>query len=318
MNQPMIGPSRVSPIGLGLWPIAGMTTLGTSESDSLATIQAALDAGINHLDTAWCYGVDGISERLLGRAVRGCREGLVIATKCGIQWAADGTRINNATPERLRWECEDSLRRMNLDVIDLLYLHSADGRTPIEQCAAALADLQQQGKCRMAGVSNLSLADLQAFHAVCPVAAVQYRYNLLQREIETAILPWCRERRIAVVVYWPLMKGLLAGRMRRDWQFDPADSRLKYPVFQPPEWEWNQQLLDRLDPIASRAGATIAQLVLGWTIRREGITVALCGAKRPWQIGESAAAMNCRFPEGIWDEVEAAVEARRQCRAATG
>jgi aryl-alcohol dehydrogenase-like predicted oxidoreductase len=309
-RRPLGGGLSVTPVGLGLWPIAGMTTLGTTDKDSLATIRAAIDAGINFFDTAWCYGTDGISERLLGQATRDCRDRVVVATKCGIHWAGDGSRINDASPRRLRAESAESLQRLGVECVDLLYLHSADGRTPVAESAGELGRLREEGRCHLVGASNLSFADLQQFHATTPLAAVQYRFNLLQREIGAAIIPWCRERGIAVVVYWPLMKGLLAGKLRRGWQFDPADRRLDYPMFRSPEWDWNQDLLDELETIAIAERVTIAQLVVGWTIRQSGITAALCGAKRPGQIEETAAVQNQFLSPAALAAVEAAAVRR--------
>jgi aryl-alcohol dehydrogenase-like predicted oxidoreductase len=244
--------------------------------------------------------------------LRGRREEAVVATKCGIHWAADGARINDASPARLRAESAESLQRLGLESVDLLYLHSADGKTPVAESAGELARLRDEGRCALVGASNLSYADLQQFHEVCPLAAVQYRYNLLQRELDAEIIPWCREREIAVVVYWPLMKGLLAGKMRRDWQFDPADRRLEYPMFRAPEWNWNQDLLDELEQIAAGEGVSIAQLVVGWTIRQPGITSALCGAKRPDQIVETAAALKQSLSPAAIAAVDAAAVRRLQ------
>lgn len=300
----------VTPVALGLWPIAGMTTLDVHPADSLATIDAAIGEGINFFDTAYCYGTDGISERMLGTALAGRRGHCVVATKCGIHWAEDGSRVNDASPERLKLEAETSLRRLQMDSVDLMYLHSADGRTPVAESAGALLELKTRGLTRAVGISNLSPDDLVAFHSVCPVSVVQYRYNLLQREIETAIIPWCLREQVAVVAYWPLMKGLLAGKIRRDWRFDPRDKRLQYPMFNPPEWEWNQALLDRLDSIARDSECSLPELVVGWTIQRPGITAALCGARRPGQIAESAGALKRRPGPAALAEIELAVAAR--------
>jgi len=302
----------VTPVALGLWPISGMTSAGVNDRDSLATIDAAIGAGINFLDTAYCYGANGESERLLGQAIRGRRNGLVIATKCGIRWEHDGSRINDASPERIRIECDESLERMGLDHIDLMYLHSADGRIPVEASAGALLEIQQCGKSRITGVSNLSLVDLQKFHAVCPVSVVQLKYNMVQRQIETDIVPWCREQGISLAVYWPLMKGLLAGKMRRDFTFDPSDKRLTYPVFQSPQWERNQDLLDELEKISNDTGKPVPELVVAWTIQRPGITAALCGAKRSWQIEESARAMSGPLALETVARIDRAIEARDQ------
>lgn len=308
----------VSPVALGLWPIAGMTTLAANETDSLATIRAALDSGINFFDTAHCYGADGISERLLGRVAAEHRDAMVIATKGGVHWADDGSRVGDASPGRLRQECEESLRRMKIGTIDLLYLHGADGRTPIEESAGALLELKLKGWVRGIGASNLKMDELQRFHAVCPIIAAQYRYNLLQRDLDQEIGPWCRGQGIPLVTYWPLMKGLLAGKIRRDWVFDPGDKRLQYPMFRPPEWEWNQCLLDQLERIAADEGITVAGLVTAWTIQRPGIGSVLCGAKRDWQIRETAQAMQHQLSPECLAAIGKAVLEREACSTAGG
>jgi len=192
----------------------------------------------------------------------------------------------------------------------LLYLHSPDLVTPIAESAEAMARFQAAGKARCIGVSNVNLEQLRAFHAVCPVAAVQVKYNMLQREIEKDIVPWCIENNVAIVAYWPLMKGLLAGKLRRGHRFDPADKRLTYPMFAGRQWEYNQQLLDRLESIAQQAGVPLLTLVLGWTLAQPGITAVLCGAKRPWQIQESVAAASWSPSPEILADVADAIRER--------
>lgn len=298
---------QVSRVGLGLWPIAGMTTLGVTERDSLETIQAALDLGINFFDTAYCYGADGVSERLLGIATKACRDKVVIATKCGVHWANDLSRVNDASPQRLKMEFDESLRRLQMDEVDLLYLHSPDRITPIEESAEALSQIAASGKARYIALSNATLDETQRFQAVCPITAIQPRYNMLQREIESDLVPWCIENDVAVVGYWPLMKGLLAGKIRRDFQFDPNDKRLTYAVFQPPQWEKAQCLIDELERIAAVEQLTIAQLVIAWTLAQPGITVTLCGAKRPWQIEETGRAMDVTLSPSVLERLNAAI-----------
>jgi aryl-alcohol dehydrogenase-like predicted oxidoreductase len=300
----------ISPVALGCWPISGMTSIDVNEADSLATIQAGLDAGINFLDTAYAYGTSGESERLIARAIDGRRDRVVIATKGGICWAADGNRVIDGRAETLRQQCEASLARLKTDCVELLYLHAPDPKTPLAESAAALRRLQDEGKARCIGVSNFSLTQLEEFHAVCPIAAFQPPYNMLQREIENDMLPWCRERGIAVCIYWPLMKGLLAGRLARDHVFQPGDGRAKYPMFQGTEWQKNQDLLDDLRMIAVEVDKTVAQVVVNWTIRQPGITAALCGAKRPRQIEETAGAMGWRLSDGQVARIEGALGRR--------
>ena len=281
----------VSPVAMGCWPIAGMTSLDVNEADSMKTLHAALESGINFLDTAHCYGADGNSERLVGQAIRDRRDQVVIATKGGIHWDQEQVRNYDGSPARIIQECELSLTRMGIDVIDLYYMHAPDPRVPVAESATAFAKLRQSGKIRAVGASNFSVDQLEQFNAVCPLTAVQPPYNMLQKEIESDVLPWCLDRQISVVTYWPLMKGLLAGKIRRDHQFDPRDKRLTYDIFQGAKFEQAQQLLDLLDQIAAEVNRSVAQVVVNWTYHRPGILSALCGAKRDWQIVETAGAL---------------------------
>ncbi len=301
---------RVSPVALGCWPIAGMTSLGVNDADSLATLEAAVEEGINFFDTAYCYGADGESETLIRRALGHRRDELVIATKGGIHWGADGKQVRDAAPETLRRQCDESLRRLGTDRVELYYLHAPDPKVPIAESAGALRELMEAGKVRSVGISNCSVEQLEAFVEVCPLAAVQPHYNMLQREIEADLVPWCRSRQISIAVYWPLLKGLLAGKLPRDYTFPPGDGRAKYPMFQGQEWQKNQDLVDQLREIATDAGQTVAQLVINWTIHQPGITAALCGAKRPDQIRETAAALRLELSAAQRSAIDAALAAR--------
>ena len=315
MNDPQFRPLaatgiHVSPVALGCWPIAGMTSLGVNEQDSLATIQAALDCGINFLDTAYAYGASGESERLIGRIIAGRRHEVVIATKGGVHWAPDGSRVIDGRPQTLRRECEQSLQRLGTDHVELLYLHAPDPQTPLAESAAELKKLRAEGKTRAVGVSNFTLPQLIEFHAICPIDAFQPPYNMLQRQIERDTLPWCGERGIATCIYWPLMKGLLTGKLPRDHVFQPGDGRPKYPMFQGQEWQRNQDFLDELRVLAAQTGKTVAQLVVNWTIHQPGITAALCGAKRPEQIRETAGALGWRLTAEQSAQLDAALARR--------
>lgn len=301
---------HVSPVALGCWPISGMTSLGVNEADSIATVAACLDHGVNFLDTAYCYGADGESERLIARAIQGRRDELVIATKGGIHWGPDGKQAYDASPATLRRECETSLQRLATDRVELYYLHAPDPNTPIAETAGAMKELLDAGQTRTVGVSNLNVAQMAEFHAICPITVCQPHYNLLQREIEADVLPWCRERGISLAVYWPLMKGFLAGKLPRDHVFDPRDGRKKYPMFQGAEWEKNQDFLDALRPIAADAQLTLAQLTVLWVISQPGVTVALCGAKRPSQLADNAAAMRGSLTPEQWKRLDVALLAR--------
>lgn len=300
----------VSPVAMGCWPIAGMTSLNVNDADSIATLHAAFDSGVNFFDTAYCYGASGESERLTGKALGAQRDEIVIATKGGIHWNDQTQREYDARPETLHRQIDESLTRLGTDRVELLYLHAPDPNVPVEESAGALAEIQQAGKARAIGVSNFNVQQLAAFHAVCPIAAHQPPYNMLQRQIEASTLPWCRERGIASIIYWPLMKGLLAGKLPRDHQFEAGDGRAKYPMFQGQEWEKNQDFLDDLRAIAADSEKTVAQVVVNWTIHQPGITVALCGAKRSHQIEESAGGMGWQLSTEQLARIDAALAKR--------
>jgi aryl-alcohol dehydrogenase-like predicted oxidoreductase len=300
----------VTPLALGCWPIAGITSIDVSPAASRATIAAAVDAGITHFDTAHCYGYAGESESLVGEVLRPHRHAVTIATKGGIHYDADHKQQKDGRPETLCRQAELSLTRMGIEQIDLYYLHAPDPAVPIAESAGAIADLITRGLVRSAGLSNATVEQLQAFHAVCPLAAYQPHYNMLQREIEAAQLPWCVTNSVAVCVYWPLMKGLLAGKLPRTHQFDPRDGRQKYPMFQGSEWERNQDFIDDLRPIAAAHEVTIAQVVLNWTIQRPGITTALCGAKRPEQIIDNAHTLRWQLTTTERAQIDAAITRR--------
>jgi aryl-alcohol dehydrogenase-like predicted oxidoreductase len=304
----------VSPVSLGCWPIAGVTTLDTNDADSIATIQKCFDVGINHLDTAYVYGPNGESESLIRRALGRRRDEMVIATKCGIHYEGEEMVTDNQ-PERLRLECDESLRRLDTDHVELLYLHAPDDKVPLTESAGALRQLMEAGKTRSVGVSNFTVEQMEEFQTVCPIAATQMPYNMLQRDIEQRTIPWCRERAVAVMVYWPLMKGLLAGKLPRGAQLDDRDSRRKYPMYQGDELERNQVFIDELRKAATLSGHTVAQLVVNWTISQPGISSALCGAKRPAQIAETAGAMGWQLSLEQKAIIDAALAARGRSAA---
>jgi len=301
----------VSSVAMGCWPIAGVTSVQVTERDSLQTLRAAFDSGINFFDTAYVYGYEGESERLIATAFQGRRHQIVLASKCGLHWGPDRKQVRDARPETIIGECEESLRRLETDHIDLFYLHASDPQVPVAESAGAFVELQQAGKIRYVGASNFtSLEEYEVFHSVCPLTAVQPPYNMLQRDIETDLLPWCCEQTISTAIYWPLMKGFLAGKLRRDHVWDPRDGRQKYPIFSGVEWDKTHDFLDELREIATDAGLTVAELAIAWTIHQPGITTALCGAKRPDQIRETAAAMNVQLTAEQLERCQTAIQRR--------
>lgn len=301
---------RVAPVAMGTWPISGMTSLNVNEGDSLATLHAAFDSGINFFDSAYCYGADGESDRLLAKGLGERRDEIVIATKCGLHWNEERKMTHDARPETLKRECEEGLRRLETDRVELLYLHAPDPDVPVQESAGALKGLLDEGKARSIGVSNFSVEQMEAFHAVCPITASQPPYNMIMRGIEADVIPWCVERGVSVCPYWPLMKGLLAGKLSRDHVFDPKDGRAKYPMFQGEEWFKNQDLVDELREIAEEVGKSVSQVSINWTIHQPGITSALCGAKRAAQIEGSAGAMGWELTTEQRAKIDAALERR--------
>jgi aryl-alcohol dehydrogenase-like predicted oxidoreductase len=300
----------VTPIALGCWPIAGMTSAGVNDADSLATIRACFDTGINFLDTAYCYGPNGESERLIAQALGDRRDEMVIATKGGLQWDASKKIQHDGSPARLQQELDESLARLKTDRVELYYLHAPCKSTRVGESAEAIARFIEQGKVRAAGLSNCTVAELEEFHAACPLSAYQPHYNMLQREIEADTLPWCVANSVSVVVYWPLMKGLLAGAMTRDQTFPANDGRHKYPMFQGEEFQRNLDFVDELRPIAKACGRTVSQLVVNWTIYQPFITAALCGGKRAAQIEENAAAAGWQLTDEQYRLIDEAIRRR--------
>ena len=309
-------PVSVGPLGLGCWPLAGMTREGVSREVAVATVRAAIDAGVTHLDTAYCYGEHGESEQAVCEAVGGGRDAVVIASKCGIHWEPDPAgspprrQVTDGRPERLRAEVEESLRRLGTDRLDLLYLHAPDPAVPIEDSAGELRRLLDAGKARAIGLSNASAENLARFAAECPLAACQMQFNMLQREIEAKVLPWCVAHGVAVVAYWPLMKGLLAGGMARDLVFPTTDSRHKYPMFNGAEFQRNLDFVEALGPVTRRLGCTLPDLVLAWTAEQPGITCVLFGATSPEQVDTNAHALQCELDDDARAAITEAIRDR--------
>ena len=274
----------------GLWPLAGITTVGVTEADAESTMLAAIESGITHFDTAFSYGYNGESDRLLGRFIKHDRDRFQITGKVGQRWTADRKRIIDGTKATLSADAEESLRRIGIEQFDLLMLHSPDPNVPIEHSAEAIADLQRRGLCRQIGVCNIDSDRRRKFASVAGCDAIQCPLNMMQQGNLDELIPSCHRDGCDVQVYWALMKGLLAGKIARDHEFAAGDSRPNYPIFQGEARKRTHDALDKLQSIADDSGITIAQLVIGWTISQPGVTAALVGARRPEQICETAAA----------------------------
>lgn len=294
----------VSTVGFGCWPIAGISSLEVTDEWSVKTLHAAFDAGINFFDTAYSYGYDGEADRLLRMALSDRRDRVVLASKVGSHYDGDRRRVVDGRPAILIDQAAKILKRLNIEQIDLLYLHQPDPGVAIEESAGAIAEIVARGWARYAAVSNVNDDELRRFHATCPVIAVQPPFNMLQQESWLPIREFCIQHSISAVCYWVLMKGLLAGKLPRDYQFDPRDRRLTYAIYQGEQWERSQDFLDQLRGLSLELGCTVSQLVIAWTIRQPGIAVALCGAKRPEQIEETARASALQLDDATMNRIE--------------
>ncbi|MDN5872615.1 MAG: aldo/keto reductase [Nitrococcus sp.] len=285
---------EVSRIGLGTWAIGGWMWGGSDERAAIGTIQRALDEGITFIDTAPAYGF-GRSEEIIGRALShgNRRERVVLATKVAIEWSKDQSKLwRNASRKRIMQEIDDSLRRLQTDYIDLYQIHWPDSMTPIEETATAMEVLRRAGKIRAVGVSNFSPEQMDRFRAEAPLHANQPPYNLVERAIEQDVLPYCRRKRIATIMYGALCRGLLSGKMSRDRIFDGDDLRQVDPKFQPPRFEQYLAAVHALDELAERRyGKNVLALALRWLLDQPGLTVALWGARRPEQLDPVREAM---------------------------
>jgi len=276
-------------------------------AEGLATIHRALELGVNFLDTADIYG-PFTNEELVGRAIRGRREEVVLASKCGlVPGVAEGPNRIDGSPRHVREACEASLRRLGVRTIDLYYLHRVDPRTPIEETVRAMAELVAEGKVRFLGLSEVNAATLRRAHAVHPITAVQSEYSLWTRDPEDGVLPACRELGIGFVPFSPLGRGFFAGTVRSLEGLPPEDFRRGLPRFQPGNVERNLGLVDRLSAVAAELGCTPAQLALAWLLAQGDEIVPIPGTKRRKYLEENVASVELRLSEAMRRRIEAAV-----------
>jgi aryl-alcohol dehydrogenase-like predicted oxidoreductase len=272
----------VSRVALGTWAMGGWMWGGSDQRESIATIHAALQQGINLIDTAPVYGF-GVSEEIVGAALAGMRRSAVIATKAGLEWR--GEKIyRNASRARIMQEVDASLRRLRTDYIDIYQVHWPDPLVPIEETAEAMRTLHEQGKIRAVGVSNFSVAQMERFRQVAPLHVLQSPYNLFEREIESQVLPYCRARKIATFGYGALCRGLLSGRMRPEITFKGDDLRSVDPKFQAPRFARYVDAVRQLDEFAQyRFNHRVIELAVRWVLD-QGVSVALWGGRHPDQV----------------------------------
>lgn len=296
-------------VTFGAWAIGGLFWGGGDDAAAIRAIHAAIDHGIDAIDTAPIYGC-GHSETLVGRAIRGRRERVKILTKCGLLWgdapgefffevkAPDGRAVKgykNVKADSILRECEQSLARLGVETIDLYQVHWPSDTAAAEETIGALRRLVEQGKIRHIGVSNYSAAQLAEAARFAPVVSNQIEYSLLKRQIESDPLPYCRQNNVGVLAYSPMAMGLLTGKVTMDRQFDEADLRHELRWFQPQNRSRVVAALEQVRPIADAHGATLAQLSVAWVIAQAGITTALVGARNAHQAAENAGAAEVKL-----------------------
>jgi aryl-alcohol dehydrogenase-like predicted oxidoreductase len=303
---------RASVITFGSWAAGGWMWGGTEQNDAVGAIRASYDLGVTSIDTAPIYGM-GLSEQIVGEAIKGLpRDKVQILTKFGMRWdlpAPQGdfgfkTKDNDgqdldvykyAGPESIIKECEDSLKRLGTDYIDLYQIHWPDVTTPIDVTMEAVTRLVEQGKVRAVGVSNYSAAQMAEAEKTVRLASNQVPYSMVRRDIEKEVVPYSVEHNKAILAYSPLQLGLLTGKIKPGQHFDASDLRATHPLFKPEFVTRVNAFLDKIRPMAESKNASLSQVVLRWTLAQPGITVALVGARNAEQATQNAKAMDVKL-----------------------
>lgn len=304
-------------VGLGTWAIGGggweWGWGPQDDAESIASLRRGLDLGINWIDTAAAYGL-GHAEEVVGRAIAGRRDEVIVATKCGLVWEEGVTTIsNNLRADSVRAECEASLRRLNVDVIDLYQIHWPVPDEQIEEGWTTIADLNQEGKVRFGGVSNCSVEQMKRLQKIHPIASLQPPYSMLERGVEEGLLEFCAANNIGVICYGPMQNGLLTGKYTKEKiaaMLDEDWRKHRSPHFQEPSLSANLDLIDSLRPIAERHGRTVAQLAIAWVLRRPEVTAAIVGSRHPSHIEETVLAGDWELDPQDVAEIDALLEKR--------
>ena len=312
-------------IGIGTWAIGGGDwSFGWGDQDEREAIDGILkgvEVGVNWIDTAAIYG-DGASEELVGKALREIPESErpLVATKCGRIMREDRTVFGRLKKESVVEECENSLRRLGVDCIDLYQIHWPDPDEDIEEAWSAMVELKEAGKIREIGVSNHSVEQLERLQKIHPVASLQPPYSMLNREVEEDRLPFCGEHGVGVICYSPMMKGLLTGAFTKEraMALSDKDHRSRDPKFMPPQLEINLEVVEAIRPIAENAGRPMAQLSLAWVLRRPEVTAAIVGVRKPSQIEQTAGGGDWVLSEEELAVIEEALRSRDEKLAALG
>jgi len=306
----------ITPIGLGTWAIGGGDNpYGwglQDDKESIRTIQHAFDLGINWIDTAKGYG-HGHSEEVVGLAVKGRRDKVVLATKCGILWKEDGSDIyGHLKADSIKAEVETSLKRLQTDYIDLYQIHWPLPDEDIEEGWEAIMELVHEGKVRYGGACNFSVEQMERISKIAPITSLQPPYSMIKPEIEGEILPYCEKHSIGVIVYSPMQAGLLTGKFSksRARSLPDDDWRKADPNFQEPLLSINLDMVEKLSAIAKENDISMPVLSIAWTLRRPEVTAAIVGARRPGQIEETIQAANVNLDDEVWQEVNTIIAER--------
>jgi aryl-alcohol dehydrogenase-like predicted oxidoreductase len=304
---------EITPLGIGAWAIGGSGWNGSmgpqNESDSIPAIHAALDYGLNWIDTAALYGL-GHSEQVVARALQGRSSKPFIFTKCERVWTEAGNIGPCLKAASVRRECEDSLRRLNVDVIDLYQIHWPEPDEDIEEGWTELARLKEQGKVRWIGVSNFSVQQMKRAQAIAPITSLQPPYALVRREIEDEILPFCVKQNIGVIVYSPMYAGLLTGAMTKERvaNFLAEDWRRNLPGFKEPVLSRNLRVVEHLREIGHRHDRSPGEVAIAWTLNHPAVTGAIVGFRSPQQVSGIVGAADFRLDPSDIDQIEAALK----------
>jgi aryl-alcohol dehydrogenase-like predicted oxidoreductase len=300
---------RITPLGVGAWAMGGAGwafSWGPQDDEaSIAAIHAALDHGVNWIDTAAVYGL-GHSEEVVGRAVKGRSNRPYIFTKCERIWSEEGQIQKSLKRESIRRECENSLRRLQMETIDLYQVHWPEPDEDIEEGWATLAELQKEGKVRWIGVSNFNASQLARAQRIAPITSLQPPYSIIQPEIEQDILPFCKQNNIGVIVYSPMKSGMLTGAMTRERieNMHADDFRKRTPNFQEPLLTRNLNLAELLREIGKRHGRSPGEVAIAWTLRRPEVTGAIVGMRSPQQADGIVGAADFRLSQEEIGEIE--------------
>ena len=307
---------EVTVLAFGAWAIGGWMWGGADSNEAIKAIETAIDNGMTTIDTASAYGF-GLSEELVGKAIRGKRSKVQILTKFGMSWDSKkgtyhfSTKDNSgndldiykyASKEKVFRDCEDSLRRLDIDCIDLFQIHWPDPSTPVAETMEALEILITKGKIKAGGVCNYSAPLLAEAQTTFPIVSNQVPYSMVNRDIENEIVPYCIANNLGILAYSPMQRGILTGKIKPGHKFNEGDTRPSTIYYKEPNFSNILDLLDKIKPIAEKHNASLSQLVLNWTLRQPGITCALAGARNPSQVLDNLGALNFTLTD---DEINA-------------